>query len=713
MNRIHDTKKLPLAILALLIVSSAFPTLNFIAPPTVMVYGADPDFTVTIQIDDGVTVESMWFADHVNDLNSGNWIVLSGGTSVALPYVEGRYNGVDNVRYTKGGKDVDIRSMFTSKTVVYPLNTHQVYLPRDTVTASFKGDTDFAGLRVEFRLLKGVVGDWKNAYNDALNADLAGLKNIAQNPVIPAIPADLDSNGDAQVIFEAPAAGDYVLAVVSESTNPGTYDLWIFSMTPVKVLDYPLAITKPSSVDQGDSISVGFTMTATQSPTSYRYGAVIIRGSVYRAIAELTTDGILSNADLFVNGVLIAEGVGTIQAGGGINFVGFDLDDVDTGVVANKISAIFGSSNVAIAFSNPTSSPTGTVSLTTDSGMPTGTYVLLTGVWEQGTGKKLVAFKQSTVEISAAAPPSPPNKPPIANAGPAKTAVVGDPVSFDGSASNDPDGIIVSYSWDFGDGSTGTGITVSHTYTAAGTYTVTLTVNDDLGATGTATTTATARTRAQFTLSNLSVTPAQVNVGGTVTVQVAVKNIGDLEGTTTVDLLVNGVKEQSKSVTLAGGASATVSFSVTKTTAGSYTVKVGDLTGSFTVVKPPTPAAFTFTGLVVSPVEVKPGDEVTVSVIVKNTGEQSGTYSAELKMDGVTKETKAGVLAGGASTTVTFKVSSQIEGTHTVQVGDLTVSFKVMKPVPPTLPDYTMWIVAAVVAVAVVAAAVWYMRRKK
>jgi chitodextrinase len=76
------------------------------------------------------------------------------------------------------------------------------------------------------------------------------------------------------------------------------------------------------------------------------------------------------------------------------------------------------------------------------------------------------------------------NQAPIANAGVDQSAQTLVSLTFNGSASRDPDGSISSYLWTFGDATIGNGATVSHAYAAAGTYTVTLTVTDNAGAKG-------------------------------------------------------------------------------------------------------------------------------------------------------------------------------------------------------------------------------------
>ncbi len=54
-------------------------------------------------------------------------------------------------------------------------------------------------------------------------------------------------------------------------------------------------------------------------------------------------------------------------------------------------------------------------------------------------------------------------------------------VNLSGSSSNDPDGAIVAYHWDFGDGSSADAADAAHTYTTPGIYDAVLTVTDDQG----------------------------------------------------------------------------------------------------------------------------------------------------------------------------------------------------------------------------------------
>lgn len=89
------------------------------------------------------------------------------------------------------------------------------------------------------------------------------------------------------------------------------------------------------------------------------------------------------------------------------------------------------------------------------------------------------------LSISALEPVSVMNKAPIAvfNYYPPDPYALNS-VTFDASLSYDPDGSIVSYSWDFGDMTTETGVIAYHAYSSPGTYFAGLTVCDNSGATG-------------------------------------------------------------------------------------------------------------------------------------------------------------------------------------------------------------------------------------
>lgn len=88
---------------------------------------------------------------------------------------------------------------------------------------------------------------------------------------------------------------------------------------------------------------------------------------------------------------------------------------------------------------------------------------------------------------------------------------------------------------------------------------------------------------AAFSTSALSVSPLQAGVGEMVTVSVLVTNTGELEGSYSLSLAVNGAIVETREITMAGG-SQTVTFSTTADEAGIYSVEVDGLTDSFEVM---------------------------------------------------------------------------------------------------------------------------------
>ena len=88
-------------------------------------------------------------------------------------------------------------------------------------------------------------------------------------------------------------------------------------------------------------------------------------------------------------------------------------------------------------------------------------------------------------------------------------------VAFDGGASSDADGSIVSHAWNFGDGATASGVTTSHSYATAGSYVARLTVTDNLGAMNSITTTIQVTANLPGAPSNLTATAisrSQINL---------------------------------------------------------------------------------------------------------------------------------------------------------------------------------------------------------
>lgn len=93
-----------------------------------------------------------------------------------------------------------------------------------------------------------------------------------------------------------------------------------------------------------------------------------------------------------------------------------------------------------------------------------------------------------------------------------------------------------------------------------------------------------------FSISGLSVSPLEVAAGDSVTISFDVTNTGEMAGTYTATLRINGQVDGTQDVTLEAGETKSVSFSVSKTEPATYQVEIGDiqageLEGSFAVLE--------------------------------------------------------------------------------------------------------------------------------
>ena len=107
-------------------------------------------------------------------------------------------------------------------------------------------------------------------------------------------------------------------------------------------------------------------------------------------------------------------------------------------------------------------------------------------------------------------------------------------VSFSSGNSSDPDGTIVSYSWNFGDGTNSTDPNPVHVYNTAGTFTAVLTVTDNSGLTGSNSVIITASSQPTANQSPVAVAGADKTSGNApLTVNFSSQGSSDPDGTIT------------------------------------------------------------------------------------------------------------------------------------------------------------------------------------
>jgi len=199
-----------------------------------------------------------------------------------------------------------------------------------------------------------------------------------------------------------------------------------------------------------------------------------------------------------------------------------------------------------------------------------------------------------------------------------------------------------------------------------------------------------------YEVTSLKMTPTTIATGEKVTIEVEVRNINSETDTYNVPLMVNGVADDRKEITLAPGQTEPLTFELTRSHTGIYKISVGSQESTLTVLKP-SPPDFRLSNLAINPDEVDVCETVVITATLTNIGGSQGSYTAELKIDGVINQADNLTLSVGANCMLCFKVSKGLPGTYKVALGDLSGQFTVKEPptpvfdipVAPTCPPST------------------------
>ena len=185
---------------------------------------------------------------------------------------------------------------------------------------------------------------------------------------------------------------------------------------------------------------------------------------------------------------------------------------------------------------------------------------------------------------------------------------------------------------------------------------------------------------AKFTLTNLTIDPQQADAGDPVQISVNVTNVGGSEGNQTVKFEINNSVKDVENVTLDGNSSQIIRYADVETSAGNYVVKVGDLTGNFTLnPAPPQNSNIVLSNLLVTPIEVWANQTVTVDATAQNPTTTVGSISVKVSVDGQTVQTQDFTVNASSTQTLAFTINATSQGEHTVDVNSLSGTFTVVQ----------------------------------
>ena len=129
----------------------------------------------------------------------------------------------------------------------------------------------------------------------------------------------------------------------------------------------------------------------------------------------------------------------------------------------------------------------------------------------------------------------------------------------------------------------------------------------------------------------------------------------------------------------------------------------------------PMPANIGYKSITIAPASILAGGEVTVTVSIENTGDQSASEPVQLFINNQLIDTKTVTVAGKTTETVVFTYTSSTPGSYTVKAGSstktLTVTEAGSEPGPEVAPGFPWWII--ILLIIILAVILFFYKREK
>ena len=200
---------------------------------------------------------------------------------------------------------------------------------------------------------------------------------------------------------------------------------------------------------------------------------------------------------------------------------------------------------------------------------------------------------------------------------------------------------------------------------------------------------------AEIIYKDIKVAPFSTGMDEPVNFTIVLTNIGELQGTENVELVINGTVYATETVTLGANESRILFFIKEFTVPGYYTAVIGTETAPFNITKPeikpePKPAKIIYDSIEVSPQVISVGENITVSIILSNTGEVKGDETVSLYIENELWSTETISIEPGETETISITKTINTRGVYSVKTGTTSIlisTFTVKESEKPPEPN--------------------------